>query len=169
MLVGFDVSTSTIGYTLLHDTGQFHSIGYLRLDKIKNYYKKLDKVEELFAQLKKENITKIFMEEALGRSNNQFTINLLQRWNGMVCVCIYKQFNIEPQLIPELTARKLNGIKVPKGIRGVDKKRFCLTFVKQQGTIPDSVWEYKKTGDYKMTCYDMCDSFIIAKAGYLNV
>ena len=167
MVVGFDISTKCIGYAVLNDDGSFHDVGYIWLDKIKGEYNKLDVVKDaLVNSLKIVGDVSVFVEAPLKRSNNQNVVNILQRWNGMCCAVLYDHFKVHPVLIPELEVRKLNGIEVPKGVKGIDKKKYCLRYVQDLGIIDESKWQLKRTKNPCDWSYDMADATLVAKAGY---
>jgi hypothetical protein len=170
MILSLDISTKCIGYCLLEDDGQFCDVGYLDIEKESGLYRKLDVFYEfictIFADFK--NVKKIYIEAPLARSNNQNVVNLLQRWNGFCCCVVYNVFNIEPILIEHRTARKLLGIKPPKGTKGKDLKKYILQHVRNYGIIPESKWKFKRTGNPKDYCFDMSDAFVIAKAGLIK-
>lgn len=91
------------------------------------------------------------------------TLAKLQRYNGMISAFLYFEENIEPILINASHARNLCGLKIR---RGEDAKKQVLTYVKDSGIFPEERWEYKKTGNVKDYMYDMCDSWVVARAGY---
>lgn len=169
MILGFDISTSCSGICVLENDGSFVDVQYVLTKDIESYYEKVDAI--IFALRNSYKIVsgpQIYVEGALGASNNQNVVNKLQRINGMACYALYLEYGIEPILIKETEARKLNGIKVPKGVKGENKKKYCLQFVRDLAIIPESKWEFKRTGNPKTFCYDMADSYLVAKAGYLN-
>ena len=168
MILGLDVSTSYTGWCLLQDDGTFFDVGYLILKKMSES-ERMDVIEAFIRDIYlNHSLFRIFVEAPLGRSNNQNVVNLLQRWNGQVCAITYMVTRIAPELITELNARKANGIKVPKGVKGIEKKRFVLNFVRNLGIVNENKWELKRTGNYKDYCYDMADSIVVAKGGYLR-
>ncbi len=166
MILGLDASTKCVGWCLLNDDGTLYDVGYIMLDKLKNEY---DKYQVLFNTLQKlveiSELLHVYIEAPLARSNNQNVVNILQRWNGMVSVAVWTIYGIKPVLIPELTVRKLNGIKVPKGVHAVHKKRYVLQVVQDLGIIDESKWELKRTGNPKDYSFDMADAYCVAKAG----
>ena len=74
---------------------------------------------------------------------------------------IYDLFSLEPEYIGATTARKLCGIKVPRGAKA---KEIVLQHLKT--TEPVFKIEYTKFNNPKPECYDKADSIIIAKAGH---
>lgn len=168
-ILGIDASTRCVGWCLLNDDGSLHDIGYVWLGKLTNEYERIDALESaLENSIKISGDVSIFIEAPLQRSNNQNVVNILQRWNGFVCSLLYWRYNVQPVLIPELTVRKLNDIKVPKGVKGKDKKMFCLHYVQSLGIIPEDKWELKRTGNPCDWSYDMADAYCVARAGFLQ-
>jgi hypothetical protein len=166
MILGLDVSTSVIGWCLLHDDGRFESIGHIDLTKEETLYAKLLLFEEFVETVDFTNINKIVVEEPLmmfkANASMAQTIAKLQRFNGMVCALLLFKSNTAPIMINPMTARKLSGIKVP---RKVDTKKFILHHVQSLGIIPAEVWEKKRTGNFKDWCYDQADAWVVANAG----
>ncbi len=168
MILGLDASTKCVGWCLLNDDGTLYDIGYIWLDKIKNEYKKFEcLIEELHPLWESADDFQVYLEAPLKRSNNQNVVNILQRWNGMVSIGVYGTFQTQPVLIPEIDVRKLNGVKVPKGVKGPDKKKYCLQCVQELAIIPEDKWVLKRTGNPKDFCFDMADAYLVARAGFL--
>lgn len=164
MIIGLDISTRYVGYCVLQDDGSFVKVGHLDLSKEKNLYKKLDLFHVFFTTFPVEY--QVFVESPLQRSNNQNVVNLLQRWNGMLCSVLYRHFDSkEPIMIEQRTALKELGIKIPKGIKGKDRKKYILQWVKDRGIIPEDNWAVKRTGNPKDWCFDRADAYIIAASG----
>lgn len=169
MIIGWDISTKCIGWCILNDDGTFVDVDYIWLQKLGDEYDKLERFIEFLDKLSLPSKgLKIFVEAPLKRSNNQHVVNILQRWNGFCCAALYQRFGVKPVLIPERDVRKLNGIIVPKGTTGVNKKKYVLQCVQELGIIPEEKWKYKRTGTPKDFCFDMSDSYWVAKAGYLS-
>jgi len=143
-------------------------IGHLDLKNLEHFYIKVDyfkkflKTHEAF-RLDKTN--KIYVEEALksfaaGGSMAQ-VISLLTAFNAACRYVVYEVLATEPTLLNVSSARKKVGLKIPKKS---NTKKCVLDFVKAQNVIPENIWQYKKTGNPKDYCFDMADSFVIAKA-----
>jgi len=166
MILGLDLSTRYVGYCLLTENEKFIDIGYLDLTKQKSLYKKLDKFSELIHKLREKYVNLVpFVEAPLFGSNNQNVVNLLQRANGMYCLELYRILKKEPILITNRDALKAAGIKVPKGTKGLDRKKYILQYVQSLGTISPDKWTLKKTGNPKDWCYDQADAYIVCLAG----
>jgi len=169
MIFSLDISTACIGWCLLNDDGTYVDIGYLEFKKKTSLYEKLGYFKELIMSILCQETPgglNVYVEAPLARSNNQNVVNLLQRWNGMCCAVIYDVLKKEPALLGQRTALKTLGIKVPKGVKGKDRKKYILQYVKNFGLIPEEKWANKKTGNPKEWCFDMADAFIVARAVY---
>lgn len=168
MILGLDISTKCIGWCLLKNDGSFYNIGYVWLQNLKSEEAKwICFWDELTLILPEDELVDdVYVEAPLFGSNNQNIVNLLQRWNGMCCVAVYQRTSCWPKLVSEYNVRKELMIKVPKGTKGLGKKKFVLKYVQSLGVIPEDVWEYKKTGNPKDFCFDMADSYLVARAGY---
>ena len=105
---------------MLTDSGEYDNIGYIDLKKYNSLYEKAEEFKKFLLLLPRDNL-KIFIEAPLQRSNNQKVVNLLQRWNGMVCTLIYYSLGVIPELIEHYTARKTLGIKIPKVLKDFEK------------------------------------------------
>lgn len=174
MIFGFDLSTTTIGYTILNNDGSYHDISFIDLSKIDNFYKKVDIFRNFLYKIIKDygiDDNLYFVETPLLAHSLTMlkTIGVLQRFNACCCYSIYEILLKEPTLINVISARSLLKIKVPKGLPKKDRKPFVWQSVKNLGIIPSDKWLYKKTGKPQEKNFDMADAFIIAKAGILQV
>ena len=70
-------------------------------------------------------------------------------------------FEIEPQYVTAMEARKLAGIKVPRGQKAKQVVLEHLLDNEQAFKI-----EYTNRGNPKPESYDRADAIIVAKAGY---
>ena len=163
--LGLDISTKCVGWCTLTETGEFVKVGHLDLSAEKGLYKKLDLFRSFFKRFDPDGY-RVIVEAPLQRSNNQNVVNLLQRWNGMCCGVLYQWFDLrEPTLIEQRTALKELGIKVPKGVKGPDRKKYILQCVQGCDKIPESSWEVNRNGNPHAWCFDQADAYVIAKAG----
>ena len=171
MILGIDASSVMIGYCVLSDTGEYVAIGHLDLHKYDNLYEKLTAFSELFKSLcSSYDIRVVAIEEPalmFQKSSTAHIMALLQRWNGFICSNIFSISGKIPLGFSAATARKMSGMKIPKGVKGKKTKEYILSFVKEMRIIPNEHWVYKKTGTPKDYHFDECDALIIAKAGYL--
>jgi len=168
MILGLDISTSITGFTVLDDSGDVLVCDYINLKKLNGVFEKARMVEQelqkLFLQHK---IDQVWIEESLqmfssGMSSAK-TLATLTKFNGIVSWIAWEKFEITPEYIAAVSARKEIGLTVPKGKRGKD--------VVMEHMLDKESWfvvEYGRTGKIKPHFYDMADSFVVAKAGFLR-
>jgi Holliday junction resolvasome RuvABC endonuclease subunit len=168
MILGLDISTSITGYTILDNDGNIVLCDHIDLRKEKNFFKKADMIEEKLNYLSyRFHISKIYVEQSLQSFRSGFssaqTLSLLSKINGIVCWQCYKTFGLQPEYLAATSARKLCGIKVPKGQKAKD---VTLQFVVDN--VPSFVIEYTRYGNPKAGYADRSDSYVIAKAGLIR-
>jgi len=168
MILGLDISTSITGFSVLDDSGDVLVCDYINLKKLNGVFEKARMVEQelqkLFLQHK---INQVWIEESLqmfssGMSSAK-TLATLTKFNGIVSWIAWEKFEITPEYIAAVSARKEIGLTVPKGKRGKD--------VVMEHMLDKESWfvvEYGRTGKIKPHFYDMADSFVVAKAGFLR-
>ena len=167
MILGLDISTSITGVTIISEDNEILLNGAWDLRKYKNFFDKASFVGNKIKELSKDtrfNIHHIFIEQSLQSFRSGFssakTLSTLSRFNGVVSWMVYEEYNIEPQYLAATSARKLCGIKVPKGIKA---KQFVMNYLIENE--PNFVIEYTKFGNPKPEYYDRADSLVIARAG----
>ena len=168
MILGLDISTSITGYTILDNDGNIIVCNHIDLRKEKNFFLKCSAVEGRLAAIRNEYfIERIYIEQSLQSFRSGFssaqTLSLLSKINGIVSWICYNLFGIEPEYIAATSARKLCGIKVPKGQKA---KAVALQFVLDN--VPSFAIEYTRHGNPKAGYADRSDSYVIAKAGWIN-
>jgi len=168
MLLGLDISTSITGYTILDDEGQILVCDHIDLRKEKNFFKKIEIVRAHLKSLSTEfAIERVYIEQSLQSFRSGFssaqTLSLLSKINGIVSWLCYNLFAGEPQYLAATSARKLCGIKVPRGQKA---KAVSLQFVIDN--VANFDVEYTRHGNPKAGYTDRSDSYIIARAGWLN-
>ena len=117
IILGLDVSTTTIGVCLmLNDGSEYGKI--IELTHVSpKVSSKIDKTEALFIKteifrnefLKKYKdfgITKVVIEEPLLKSNNVNTAGTLLRFNGMISLAVYEELGVKANYISSYDARK---------------------------------------------------------------
>jgi hypothetical protein len=166
MILGLDISTSITGATLVDATGSVVFIESVDTRKYNNFFQKAEKVKEFLTGLSnKYSIERVFIEQSLQSFRSGFssakTLSTLSRFNGVVSWMCYSLWDIEPEYLAATSARKLCGIKIPKGEKA---KPVVLQFVLDNE--PTFVVEYTKQGNPKPDSFDRADSWVIAKAGY---
>lgn len=168
MFLGLDISTSITGFTLLDDSGDVILCDYITLKKLNSVFDKARAVEQELQKLfLKYRIKQVWIEESLqmfssGMSSAK-TLATLTKFNGIISWIAWDKFDIEPEYIAAVSARKEIGLSVPKGKRGKD--------VVMEHMLDKESWflvEYGRTGKIKPHFYDMADSFVVAKAGFLR-
>lgn len=170
MYLGLDISTSITGVTIITDEGQIIHNEAINLTskKIDGLMQKADVVKKRLIELKYlYHIREIFIEQSLnafrpGLSSAQVILTL-GKFNGIVSWICYEVYGKEPQYIGSTTARKALGIKVE---RGQNAKEIVLKHVLD--TELGFNVEYTPAGKPKAGTYDRADSYVIAKAGYLQ-
>lgn len=167
MILGLDISTSCTGITVIDKNSIILLNTYWKFKQV-SMFRKLEFVREEIKKLKKKYaIEKVYIEESLQSFRSGFssakTLSTLSKFNGTVSWLIYEILEIEPVYVSAATARKRCGIKIEKNKRAKE----CV----MDHMIINEKWfqlEYKKTGKIKDHCYDMADSFVIAKYGFLS-
>ena len=166
MILGLDISTSITGITLIDLSGTTILMESVDTRKYKNFFQKVEKVRNVLTSLSEQyNITDIYIEQSLQSFRSGFssakTLSTLSRFNGIISWICYSLCNIEPEYIAATSARKLTGIKVPRGVKA---KPVVLQFVLDNE--PMFVIEYTKNGNPKPDSFDKADSWVIARAGF---
>ena len=169
MFLGLDISTSITGATLVDDIGQ---VLYCEAwdTRNKNHFpdllNKADFVKGRLLDLRATFVIEyVFIEQSLQAFRPGFssakTLLTLASFNGIVSYICQDELGIKPEYIGASTARKSNGIKIPRGEKA---KKVVLQYVLDNE--PDFVVEYTKQGNPKPGHYDRADSLIIARAGH---
>lgn len=165
MILGLDISTSIIGYTVLDKNGKILECECIRLEKFKDFFIKVKNVKNKLQKISADHkINFVYIEEPLqafsmGKSS-ALTIQALSKMNGTVSWLCYEIFDVIPELISSGTARKACKVKIPRGEKA---KPFVLKFVVD--TEPDFVIEFTSKGNPAPGTFDRADSYIVAKAG----
>ena len=136
--------------------------------KYKNFFQKAEAVKKVLTDLSNSyKVEEIFIEQSLQSFRSGFssakTLSTLSRFNGVVSWMCYSLWNLEPQYLAATSARKSCGIKIPKGEKA---KPVVLQYVLDNE--PTFVVEYTKHGNPKPDSFDRADSWVIAKAGFLQ-
>jgi len=169
MILGLDISTSILGYSVLDAQGKIVGIGHWNFtnkNKFPTFFSKVLEAREQLDKLSiKYPIDHIFIEPALNMfmagKSSAHTISTLTKFNGIVSCLCYEMFGIEPEYIPAATARKKCGITIRRGTKAKEQVMKYLL-----DTERDFMVEYTRNGNPKPHCYDEADSLVIAKAGH---
>jgi Holliday junction resolvasome RuvABC endonuclease subunit len=168
MILGLDISTSITGYTVLDPGGKILACDHIDLRKEKNFFKKIQIVCDRLESLDDTySIEQVYVEQSLQSFRSGFssaqTLSLLSKINGIVSWLCYNMFYGEPKYLAATSARKLCGIKVPKGQKA---KTVALQFVVDN--VPGFEVQYTRHGNPKAGYADRSDSYVIAKAGWIR-
>jgi len=168
MILGLDVSSSITGVSVVDNTGAIIYCEHIDTRNKNKFPTLLDKArhikEGLQSVREQYNIESIFIEESLQTFRSGFssakTLSTLAKINGIVSYLCLEIFEIHPEHIGATSARKLCGIKVPRGTKA---KEFVMQFLLDSD--PTFVIQSTKKGNPKPGFYDRADSLIIARAG----
>ena len=169
MILGLDVSTSITGITILEKDGTLVYNDSWDTRKYKSFFEKVDYVEKEIIHLSKlyGGFERVFIEESLQTFRSGFssakTLSTLARFNGVVSWLVYRVLKTEPLYLAATSARKLCGIKVPRGTKA---KQVVIQHILDN--VPEIQIEYTKQNNIKPHCYDKADSWVIAKAGLIQ-
>ena len=164
---GFDISTSIIGLSGLDNLGNLIFYDHIDLRKYKDFFLKMDKVEDHMLKHYKKGRFKsgnIFIEAPFsffrGGGTTAQTMAKLQRFNGAVSWMLKDRTGIIPQYIFPSQARKLCGIKIPRGEKA---KKVVMEHLKTNEPLFEI--EYTRAGNPRPCFFDMADAIVIARAG----
>ena len=171
MIVGLDISTSITGITVLDESGKVvlnEAWDFRNKRYFPTLFEKGYEIKELLYQLKvQHDITSDYIEQSLQSFRSGFssakTLSTLSRFNGIVSWLCYEVFELKPEYIAATSARKKCGIAIPRGSKA---KQIVIQYIVDN--VPDVLIEYTKHGNPKPQCFDMADSWVIAKAGWLT-
>ena len=168
MILGLDISTSITGYTLI-DEDKIILNGAWDTRKYKDFFEKVVHVQEGLDIIRKEygkEIKAVYIEQSLQSFRSGFssakTLSTLSRFNGIVSWLVFDKYKLKPEYLAATSARKLCGIKIPRGQKA---KQVVLKFLLDNE--PSFVIDYTRNGNPKPESYDRADSIVIAKAGVI--
>lgn len=191
-VIGLDISTKTIGITLMETTGRLVDISHLSFPKtskkngVITVYHKADLFRETIKEyLKNFHISYIFIEEPLKNGPNVGTTITLAKFNGIVSQIMWEVFGVMPEhitvhearstffpefIIQEKTKKKKTGeIEIKNILRFPEGDKKQIIFDKVAYLEPQIKWEYNKLGALDIENYDRADSYVVSKAGlFLN-
>lgn len=169
MILGLDISTSTVGISVINEKKEIILLDYIKPIGDNYIAKALDFSNKMNDMIKMK-IDKIMIERANmrfqeGKSKAQI-IALILRFNGIVGFLLFTKFGIMPEEITAISARKqVTGIgRYPKE---VDQKLEVWKWVNAQ--YPNREWPKKVRGPNKGNlaneAFDMSDATIVALSG----
>jgi len=180
-ILGLDVSTNIIGYTILDLNGNHIFSNALKLNKKLDFVARASEFSLVLSDIKKDyDISSIWIEEpfmmfAKGGSSAQ-TMARLSSFNGMIQFACFTIYGFIPSMINANHARKVLNIKLKRQkICGITTKDQIMTWVQTQ--LPNYKWPTKtlKSGPRKGltinddSCYDIADSFVVAQSGFVKM
>lgn len=166
-ILALDLSTTACGWSLWDDSIETPiKCGTILTptEDFKDNFEKIDFIVDFFKkELVSYTIDHLFVEEALkklsgGNSSSEIIAKLIQM-NFCGTYALVKAFNCKYHFLDVRAARKLNGIKIP---RGENAKEIVYDFVSKK--LPELKFSFKKTGRVKDFEYDKCDSIVIGLA-----
>ena len=168
MILGLDVSTSIVGATILDNDGKIVYCNAWDLRKYKDHFTKAEIIKNELCNAQFNDIERVIIEKPVSSffgtgGSSAKVITTLARFNGIVSWICRERFGYNPEFIVSGTARKMCGIKIPRGSKA---KQVVLNFVVE--TEKDFVVEYTRHGNPKPNTYDRADSYVVAKAGFLG-
>jgi Holliday junction resolvasome RuvABC endonuclease subunit len=168
VILGLDISTSITGYTVLDYEGNILACDHIDLRKEKDFFKKIQIVKSRLEVMNDEyDIEQVYVEQSLQSFRSGFssaqTLSLLSKINGIISWLCYNMFYGEPKYLAATSARKLCGIKIPKGQKA---KKVSLQFVIDN--VPGFDVEYTRHGNPRPGYADRSDSYVIARAGWIR-
>lgn len=173
MIIGLDVSTRITGYTILDKDGNLIEMSHIDFSKIDNiWWEKVDLLKEKIKDIHKKypDVKEIFIEESLQTFKSGFssaqTLSTLAKFNIITAFLFREQYKISPQYISAASARKTCGIKIEKKSEKAAKEQVIEYLL--ETTFKNNSFPTKKTGGIKDFIKDQLDSYVIAKAGFLN-
>jgi len=174
MIFGWDISTSIIGATVLKDDGTYVTSSYCDLRKVEGLLIK-GHVAKLFVnKFVNDNSSSLhldehYVEERLGNfSGGRSMIQVLMilgAFNLLVSNFIFELAHMPLYIHPSTmkATLKKEGLIIPKG---ADKKALTLTWALLKA--PNFPLVKNRNDKPQPFCYDMADSFGIARAGFLR-
>jgi hypothetical protein len=178
MILGIDISTSICGFAVVSN-GRLLYYNHVDLRKHKGIIAKANvfkaKIDALFEAYQTAGehanlgfadypIERIYIEQPFTFFNSggssAKTMATLQKFNGIASWIVYEMFDIEPQYVTAMQARKLCGIKIPKGQKA---KKVVLDHLLE--TEAAFTIEYTRHGNPTAESYDRADAIVVAKAG----
>jgi len=180
MILGIDVSTSITGFAVVAE-GELVFYDSVDLRKHKGAFDKAlvvkERLMDLFEMYQCYNndvpgwgdaeypITHVYIEQPFTFFNSggssAKTMATLQKFNGIVSWIVYELYELKPEYITAMEARKLCGIKVPRGKKA--KQVVLEHLLETEGAFKI---EYTSHGNPKPESYDRADAIVVAKAGY---
>jgi Holliday junction resolvasome RuvABC endonuclease subunit len=171
-ILGLDISSSKIGIALLEENKILVSevLKFKQGDSLEEravkFEKRMKEIEHYYMPYK------IYVEQPAlmfkGGKTTAFTMAKLQRFNGMCCYAVRKIFGQNAILVNPTSARAKLNIKIPRGLKGNQKKTYI---VEQVAAKMSGQFKYNLTykGNPQPGTDDRADAIVMALAGPLIV
>jgi len=172
MILGLDVSSSKIGIAVLDYEKKIVSSDLIKFkpetpleERAKLFENKLEKLRKYYL------ITHVFVEEPFiafgGGKTTAHTMAKLQRFNGMCSYSVYNVFESLPNMVNVRVARSSLGIKIPKGTKQNDTKKFIIEYV--QANHREFTYNITAQGNPVPGTDDKADAIVIALYGLQTI
>lgn len=171
-ILGLDVSSSKIGLAILGMDKKIITSDIIKYKPETSLEERAKLLENKLLKLSKFYfITDVFVEEPFiafgGGKTTAHTMAKLQRFNGMCCYSIFNVFETEPKMVNVRVARTKLGIKIPKGIKKTDTKKYIIDFV--QANNPEFNYNMTAHGNPVPGTDDKADAIVIALYGLTTI
>ena len=166
MILGLDISTSRIGYSIIDHDESLINYGEIKLNPKESLEIRADLFFSILTQLEEDHDIKyVFIEQPFiafsGGKTTAVTMAKLQRFNGMCSYIVRLLFGFPATLIQANKARGLVGLKVKRGEKAKHK---VIEWV--EAKYPkDFIVEYTRHGNPKPGTDDKADAIVVANAG----
>lgn len=182
MILGLDISTSCIGYSIFDMDGKLIELSCVKFRDKLTLFEKLEEFKKSTEHFKNLDIQFISIEEPLkkfmGKFSSASTIALLNFFNGMVSSYMYTQFGIEPIYFNVNNARSLVFPKSKTPKKTKDSEEIIVSEeAEEKGSIKHEIWKKvmeleplinwrygPKSRKLLDENYDMTDAYVTALA-----
>ena len=168
MILGLDVSTSKIGIAVMDYDKKIVSSDLIKFKTETSLEERAKLFENKLIKLKKHYpIMEVFVEEPFiafgGGKTTAHTMAKLQRFNGMCCYSVFSIFESLPIMVNVRTARNKLGIKIPKGTKQNETKKYIIEYV--QNNHAEFIYGVTAHGNPVPGTDDKADAIVIALYG----
>ena len=166
MILGLDISTSRIGYSIIDHDENLINYGEIKLNPKESLEIRADLFFSILTQLEENyDIKYVFIEQPFiafsGGKTTATTMAKLQRFNGMCSYCVRLLFGFPATLIQANKARGLVGLKIKRG----EKTKLKVIEWVEAKYPKDFIVEHTRHGNPKPGTDDKADAIVIANAG----
>jgi len=170
MILGIDISTSKIGYSVIDYSTNLIECQLIKLKSSDSLETRADLFFSIIGQVeKKYDIKHVFIEQPFiafsGGKTTAATMAKLQRFNGMCSYCVRLLFGFPATLIQANKARGLVGLKIKRG----EKTKLKVIEWVEEKYPKDFIVEYTRHGNPKPGTDDKADAIVIANAGLKTI